>query len=113
MKLFDLTKSQGRVLYCAAPMVRYSKVSINLSCLFIFACLLRFQSFSSFLGIVFLGVVFLLRSGWESLTFAGSWSWIAVDNSCLSVCPCGGFVWREARWMEGLRVRYFAVFFWE
>ncbi|PVH78732.1 FMN-linked oxidoreductase [Cadophora sp. DSE1049] len=25
MKLFDLAKAQGRVLYCAAPMVRYSK----------------------------------------------------------------------------------------
>lgn len=29
MKLFDLAKSQGRVLYCAAPMVRYSKVSFG------------------------------------------------------------------------------------
>jgi len=29
MKLFDLTKSQGRVLYCAAPMVRYSKLAFR------------------------------------------------------------------------------------
>ncbi|KAH9206988.1 tRNA-dihydrouridine synthase-like protein 4-like protein [Leptodontidium sp. 2 PMI_412] len=29
MKLFDLAKSQGRVLYCAAPMVRYSKLAFR------------------------------------------------------------------------------------
>ncbi|XMA11023.1 hypothetical protein WAI453_003814 [Rhynchosporium graminicola] len=29
MKLFDVAKQQGRVLYCAAPMVRYSKVSLS------------------------------------------------------------------------------------
>ncbi|KAH7403769.1 hypothetical protein BKA64DRAFT_669963 [Cadophora sp. MPI-SDFR-AT-0126] len=29
MKLFDLAKEQGRVLYCAAPMVRYSKLAFR------------------------------------------------------------------------------------
>ncbi|KAL2066961.1 hypothetical protein VTL71DRAFT_1385, partial [Oculimacula yallundae] len=29
MKLFDIAKQQGRVLYCAAPMVRYSKLAFR------------------------------------------------------------------------------------
>ncbi|CZS91020.1 uncharacterized protein RCO7_14196 [Rhynchosporium graminicola] len=29
MKLFDVAKQQGRVLYCAAPMVRYSKLAFR------------------------------------------------------------------------------------
>ncbi|KAG4438214.1 hypothetical protein IFR05_006287 [Cadophora sp. M221] len=29
MKLFDLTRSRGRVVYCAAPMVRYSKLAFR------------------------------------------------------------------------------------
>ncbi|CZT41915.1 uncharacterized protein RSE6_01727 [Rhynchosporium secalis] len=29
MKLFDVAKHQGRVLYCAAPMVRYSKLAFR------------------------------------------------------------------------------------
>lgn len=29
MKLFEIAKSEGRPLYAAAPMVRYSKVSLS------------------------------------------------------------------------------------